>query len=74
MSHATLAKHVRERKEKYPQFYCANPRCLFRTFNARTNMVTPCPKHPVTFFPRKDAFGLIGNTSYFTANCGGMEG
>jgi hypothetical protein len=53
-THGAVAKSARNSKERNPQYYCANPRCLFRTFNGQTGEVTPCPKHAVTYFPRKD--------------------
>jgi hypothetical protein len=39
MTHATIAKRVRERKEKHPELYCPMARCLWRTGGP------PCPKH-----------------------------
>jgi hypothetical protein len=35
----TAAK-VRQRKEKYPEAYCADPKCLWSLKSG------PCPKHP----------------------------
>lgn len=42
-SHGSVAKSVRLNKEKHPENYCANPKCLWNT-RAGTK---PCPKHPV---------------------------
>ncbi len=33
------AKHAREDKEKHPEKYCTNPRCLWRKSSGE------CPKH-----------------------------
>lgn len=41
MTHAQVAKMVRERKELYPHLYCADKRCLWGLARG------PCPKHPV---------------------------
>jgi len=43
-THDSIAKVVRLRKEKHPEDYCKNPKCLWRTKD------TPfeggyCPKH-----------------------------
>lgn len=40
-----VAASVRERKERHPELYCADPRCLWRTVNQAG--VSPCPKHAV---------------------------
>lgn len=37
---ANAAQAARERKEKKPQLYCPNPRCLWMTGDGR-----PCPNH-----------------------------
>lgn len=37
--HDSVAKRVRERKEKHPHLYCPHPRCLWRLSSG------PCPKH-----------------------------
>jgi hypothetical protein len=50
------AANVRRSKERYPENYCAHPRCLWRTFDARTGKRTPCPRHPV----REDRGPAIG--------------
>lgn len=39
------AKQVRLNKERHPEYYCKDPRCLWRTYNARTGEYKPCPKH-----------------------------
>ena len=39
VTHGSVAKSVRESKEKYPEKYCPNPRCLGNTGGG------PCPKH-----------------------------
>ncbi len=39
MSHGSVAKSVRLRKESRPKLYCANARCLWRLSSG------PCPKH-----------------------------
>jgi hypothetical protein len=41
---STAAK-VRAAKERHPEFFCPDPRCLWRKFSAFTGKVTPCPKH-----------------------------
>jgi hypothetical protein len=49
-SHASVAKSVREQKERHPERFCPNPRCLWKT--AKLNRETqeyegggPCPRH-----------------------------
>ncbi len=42
-SHGGVAKLVRKNKEKYPQYYCSNPDCLYRTETALGHR--DCPKH-----------------------------
>lgn len=44
IAHNSVAKSVREMKEKYPQDYCADPRCLWRVVTNRGP--NPCQKHP----------------------------
>jgi hypothetical protein len=49
-SHNSVAKSVRERKEKYPQYYCRVYNCLWNT-SGRVNGeltldVNPCRNHP----------------------------
>jgi hypothetical protein len=44
-SYSSVAASVRKDKERYPERYCSNPKCLWRTVNARTGEKTPCPKH-----------------------------
>lgn len=34
MSHLSVAAATRRRKEANPEFYCRNPRCLYRTVRA----------------------------------------
>jgi len=46
VTHGQVAKSVRENKERNPEHYCADKRCLWRTYNARTQTHKPCPKHP----------------------------
>ena len=43
VSHGGVAKLVRKNKEKYPQYYCSNPDCLYRTETALGHR--DCPKH-----------------------------
>lgn len=38
-SHGSVAKAVREQKERHPQWYCPDPKCLWRLSSGR------CPKH-----------------------------
>jgi hypothetical protein len=38
-SHGQVAASVRANKEKHPENYCSNPKCLWRTSSG------PCPKH-----------------------------
>lgn len=39
MSHGSVAKSVRLQKEKHPDLYCSDSRCLYRTGGG------DCPKH-----------------------------
>lgn len=39
MTRGGVAKKVRENKEKHPELYCPNPKCLWRTGGG------PCPRH-----------------------------
>ena len=40
------AQASREAKEgKYPHHYCTYRRCLWRTYDARTDKSTPCGNH-----------------------------
>jgi hypothetical protein len=41
-----IAQAERERKENHPHWYCTVRSCLWRTFNPRTGVTTPCLKHP----------------------------
>lgn len=45
-SHSSVAKRVRLMKEKYPDHYCSDSRCLWRRYNGQTREITECPKHP----------------------------
>lgn len=38
-SHSSVAKAVRQQKERHPDQFCANPKCLWRVSSGR------CPKH-----------------------------
>lgn len=40
-----VATAVRRSKERHPEHYCPNPRCLWRVVNGQTGEVKPCPKH-----------------------------
>ena len=42
MTRGSVAASVRENKEKHPERYCANSRCLWSLRGGK-----PCPKHPV---------------------------
>jgi hypothetical protein len=43
MSHSSVAKSVRESKERNPENYCSEKTCLWRT---RTRQgYKPCPRH-----------------------------
>jgi hypothetical protein len=48
MSHGSAAKAARESKERHPELYCPEPRCLWRTVK-RVSPTTlaggPCPRH-----------------------------
>jgi hypothetical protein len=39
------AKSARESKDRNPSYYCPVPRCLWRTYDARTGTYKPCAKH-----------------------------
>lgn len=41
------AQHSRLEKEKFPDRYCANSRCLWRITNREGVVTSPCQKHPV---------------------------
>lgn len=43
-THGSVARSVREDKEKHPEKYCRNPRCLWRVETREGRK--PCPKHP----------------------------
>jgi hypothetical protein len=51
-SHGAVAKAVRLRKEKFPEYYCKAPGCLFAVKTALGTKV--CPKHSVASAPRFD--------------------
>lgn len=44
-SHGSVAKSVRLRKERTPEYYCPEKDCLFRTYNGQTDTFTPCQRH-----------------------------
>jgi hypothetical protein len=41
----SVAVFVREEKERYPDRFCYNRKCLWRVVH-RDGKLTPCPKHP----------------------------
>lgn len=50
MTHGSVAKKVRERKERYPQDYCMAKNCLWRVHD------TPCcPKHARELLAKMEA-------------------
>jgi hypothetical protein len=53
MGHSQVAKSVRENKEQHPEFYCPDPRCLWRT-NKRGTFVA-CPKHAPNALSQRDS-------------------
>jgi len=42
-SHASVAKTIREQKDRYPEKFCPEPRCLWRIWTR--DGAKPCPKH-----------------------------
>jgi hypothetical protein len=49
MSHGSAAASARRHKERHPELYCSDPRCLWAT--ARSG---PCPRHPEPLAPSPD--------------------
>lgn len=45
MSHNSVAASVRQSKEKHPELFCADPKCLWRVVK-RNGKSDPCRKHP----------------------------
>ena len=47
---SSAAASVRRSKERRPEDYCADPRCLWRTriyiHGGPEYVIKPCPKHP----------------------------
>lgn len=48
-SHSSVAKSVREDKEKNPNNYCPHPRCLWRVRGIKFGepFENPCRNHPL---------------------------
>ena len=59
-THNSVAKSVRLRKEKEPDKYCSNPRCLYRTDEAF------CPKHSM-YKPGEKFVGYVDHMSRWWA-------
>lgn len=49
ITHGSVARDVRERKERHPEDYCRVKDCLWRTSSG------PCQKHPATGQPARQS-------------------
>lgn len=41
----SIAARIRENKNRHPELYCPDKRCLWRKYNDATGEWTPCPMH-----------------------------
>ena len=61
------AASARRSKDKRPEHYCTNDRCLWRCYHANTDSFVPCPTHML------DTPGVFRNYSTYYHRMKGRE-